>query len=46
MAPAANDSLDIQQLRLGHVPEKGLGYYDRENRLVMATSVSLKLLGS
>ena len=47
MAPRArNNEPDIQQLRLANVPDKGLGYYDKESRLVMVSNVSLKLLGT
>lgn len=47
MSPRARKSdVDVQQLRLANVPEKGLGYYDMESRLVIVSSVSLKLLGT
>ena len=46
MAPRANDSVDVQQLRLANVPDKGLGYYDKDSRLVIVSSVSLKLIGT
>ena len=46
MAPRANDTADIQQLRIANVPGKGLGYYDKDSRLVIVASVSLKLLGT
>ena len=46
MAPRANDSVDVQQLRLVNVPDKGLGYYDKDSRLVIVSSVSLKLIGT
>ena len=46
MAPRADDSVEIQQLRLANVPGRGLGYYDKDSRLVMVSNVSLKLLGT
>ena len=50
MAPRAKrtnlDESDVHQLRLANVDGRGLGYYDRESRLVMASSVSLKLIGT
>ena len=38
--------MEVQQLRLANVPGKGLGYYDKDARLIMASSVSLKLIGT
>ena len=47
MSPRAiRSDVDVHQLRLANVPEKGLGYYDKESRLVIVSSVSLKLLGT
>ena len=46
MSPRAiRSDVDVHQLWLANVPEKGLGYYDKESRLVIVSSVSLKLLG-
>ena len=46
MSPRAiRSDVDVHQLRLANVPEKGLGYYDKESRLVIISSVSLKPLG-
>ena len=46
MSPRAiRSDVDVHQLRLANVPEKGLGYYDKEFRLVIVSSVSLKPLG-
>ena len=46
MAPRANDTTEILQLRLANVPGRGLGYYDKDSKLVVVSSVSLKLLGT
>ena len=50
MAPRAKrtnlDESDVHQLRLANVDGRGLGYYDHESRLIMASSVSLKLIGT
>ena len=46
MSPRAiRSDVDVHQLWLANVPEKGLGYYDKEPRLVIVSSVSLKPLG-
>ena len=45
MAPRADDSSEFQLLRLANVQGRGLGFYDKDLRLVMVSSVSLKLLG-
>ena len=47
MSPRAITSdVDVHQLRLANVPEKGLGYYNKKSRVVIVSSVSLKLLGT
>ena len=50
MAPRAKkanlDESDIHQLRLANVEGKGLGYYDKNSRLIMTSAVSLKLIGT
>ena len=46
MSPRAiRSDVDVHQHWLANVHEKGLGYYDKESRLVIACSVSLKPLG-
>ena len=50
MAPRAKkanlDESDTHQLRLANVEGKGLGYYDKDSRLIMTSAVSLKLIGT
>ena len=51
MAPRANrdpdhDPTEVHQLRLSNVEGKGLGYYDKDSRLIMVSAVSLKLIGT
>ena len=50
MAPRAKkanlDESEIHQLRLANVEGKGLGYYDKDSRLIMISAVSLKLIGT
>jgi hypothetical protein len=50
MAPRQNrnndDPPEFEHLRLSNVSGKGLGYYDKDSRLIMASSVSLKLIGT
>ena len=41
-----HDESDIHQLRLANVEGRGLGFYDRDSRLTMASAVSLKLIGT
>jgi hypothetical protein len=41
-----HDVSDIHQLRLANVEGRGLGFYDRDSHLTMASAVSLKLIGT
>ena len=50
MAPRRKDE-DLNgsnghHFRLDNIQGQGLGYYDRDNRLIMCSSVSLRLLGT
>lgn len=47
MAPRVRlDDPSIRDVHLSNVPGKGLGYYDRDGKLVMVADVSLQLLGT
>ena len=41
-----HDVSDIHQLRLANVEGRGLGFYDKDSHLTMASAVSLKLIGT
>ena len=47
MAPKSSETLVEANLqRLANVEGQGLGYYDKESRLIMVSAVSLKLIGT
>ena len=48
MAPRTNsdDPPELREIVLANVPNKGLGYYDRESKLVMVSDVNLQLVGT
>ena len=40
------DPVEVHQLWLSNVEGSGLGYYDKDSRLMMVSAVSLKLIGT
>ena len=50
MAPSAdrteNVSDESREILLSNVPNRGLGYYDKNNQLVMVADVNLQLVGT
>ena len=50
MAPRSDSSENVaddsREILLSNVPNQGLGYYDRNNQLVMVSDVNLQLIGT
>ena len=47
MAPRANKSDDdLREIAISNVPNQGLGYYDRNSKLVLVSDVNLQLIGT
>ena len=47
MAPrVSEDPPELREIILSNVPNKGLGYYDKNNQLVLVSDVNLQLVGT
>ena len=44
--PLDNVSDESREILLSNVPNRGLGYYDKNNQLVMVSDVNLQLIGT
>ena len=46
MAPRVDRDDDLREIALANVPNRGLGYYDKNSKLVLVTDVNLQLIGT
>ena len=46
MAPRVDRDDDIREIALANVPNRGLGNYDKNSKLVLVTDVNLQLIGT
>ena len=47
MAPRANeDPPELREIELANVPNQGLGYHDKNNKIVLVSDVNLQLVGT
>ena len=47
MAPRATGrDEEIREIAISNVPNRGLGYYDRNSKLVLVSDVNLQLIGT
>jgi hypothetical protein len=47
MAPRAERPDEtLREIAISNVPNRGLGYYDRNSKLILVSDVNLKLIGT
>ena len=46
MAPRVEKDDDLREIALANVPNCGLGYYDKNSKLVLVTDVNLQPIGT
>ena len=50
MAPRSNradgDPPELRKIILSNIPDQGLGYYDKNSKLVRVSDVNLQLIGT
>ena len=45
MAPRENDGESVREINISNVPNQGLGYYDKNSKLVLVSDANMQLLG-